>query len=666
MSVRRLTVCIVGAGPRGLSVLERLCAHERKSASHPAVTVHVVDPARPGAGRVWRTGQPRQLLMNTVASQVTVFTDGSVDMAGPVEAGPSLHEWARELAALSPVEELLGGHDDATLAEARALGADSYPTRAFYGCYLEEMFRRVVCGAPAHLEVRVHRSTAVSLADETPGSGGAQSLLLADGTRLAGLDAVVLALGHVRAEEPGAPDPRAAALGLAHFPPANPADLDLSGIAPGTPVLLRGLGLNFFDHMALFTLGRGGAFSRRPHGLRYHPSGLEPRLYAGSRRGVPYHARGENEKGVDGRHTPLLLTPERIAELTGRHREGPGLSFLRTLWPLIAREVECVYYGTLLASRGRAAERDAFVTAYLAGGDDTDRGGVLERFGIGPADRWCWERTASPHPRHGFTGPDGHRRWLLEHLAQDVRRARAGNVSDPHKAALDVLRDLRNEIRLVVDHGGLDGLSHRDDLDGWYTGLNAFLSIGPPASRIEEMAALIEAGVLDVVGPGLEVDIDEADAAFVARSPLVAGRPVRAHVLIEARLPVTDLRRTADPLLRDLLRSGQCRSYRIPAGRAPEGYETGGLEVTRRPYRLVDALGRAHPRRFAFGVPTEAVHWVTAAGARPGVNSVTLGDADAIAHAVASLTPAAAPRLPAYEDPGVRCPSDDRLTEVTA
>jgi hypothetical protein len=46
---------------------------------------------------------------------------------------------------------------------------------------------------------------------------------------------------------------------------------------------------------------------------------------------------------------------------------------------------------------------------------------------------------------------------------------------------------------------------------------------------------------------------------------------------------------------------------------------------------VLDAEDRPHPRRFAFGVPTETVHWVTAAGIRPGVDSVILGDADAIA-----------------------------------
>jgi len=41
---------------------------------------------------MWRTSQPGELLMNTVASQVTLFTDDSVDCAGPTVPGPSLYE----------------------------------------------------------------------------------------------------------------------------------------------------------------------------------------------------------------------------------------------------------------------------------------------------------------------------------------------------------------------------------------------------------------------------------------------------------------------------------------------------------------------------------------------------------------------------------------------
>ncbi|MFD9069055.1 FAD-binding protein, partial [Streptomyces lasiicapitis] len=240
-----------------------------------------------------------------------------------------------------------------------------------------------------------------------------------------------------------------------------------------------------------------------------------------------------------------------------------------------------------------------------------------------------------PHRDERFSGPGAFRTWLLGRLRQDVAEARAGNVEGPLKAALDVLRDLRNEIRQLVDHGGLHGDSHRDDLERWYTPLNAFLSIGPPARRIEEMTALIEAGVLTVIGPDVKVDTDSVSGAFTAHSPLVPGSRVRAEALIEARLPDITLRGTGDALLRRLLRTGQCAPHRIRT-RNGGWYETQGLAVTTRPFRVLDAQGRPHPRRYAFGVPTESVHWVTAAGIRPGVNSITLTDSDAIARAVLS------------------------------
>src|SRR5262245_17252556 len=147
----RLEVAVVGVGPRGLSVLERLCANERAGSPHSEVVVHVVDPAAPGAGAVWRTDQSRHLLMNTVASQITLYTDESSRIDGPVEPGPSLWEWAASLTSA----------DDETLAEAATLGPNSYPTRAFYGTYLHECFRRIVANAPAQVSVRVHRSHAV-------------------------------------------------------------------------------------------------------------------------------------------------------------------------------------------------------------------------------------------------------------------------------------------------------------------------------------------------------------------------------------------------------------------------------------------------------------------------------------------------------------------------
>ena len=633
----QLRVCVIGVGPRGMSVLERLCANARQLPPDARIAVHVVDPHPPGPGQVWRTTQSDLLLMNTVSSQVTLFTDESVEMDGALEPGPSLYEWARFLTLMQPADRAEGVADERTLAEARALGPDTYPTRAFYGRYLAWAFARTVRTAPPQVSIEVHPCRAVTL-DDVDGDPARQQVKLEDGTTLTGLDHVVLSMGHLPIE-PTAEEAELAAFAerhdLTYVRPGNPADTDLAAVPPGAVVALRGLGLNFFDHMTLLSVGRGGTFERRAGRLVYRPSGREPHLFAGSRRGVPYHARGENEKGAHGRHLPMVLTPAVVTALQARSKVGPGLDFRRDLWPLVAKEVETVYYATLLEGRSCSCDAERFRADYLRhpwnGAGERQ---VLERYGLAE-DGWDWHRIAFPQAGRVFTSAEDFREWMLGYLRMDVVQAREGNVSNPLKAALDVLRDLRNEIRMVVDHGGLTGRSHARDLDGWYTPLNAFLSIGPPTRRVEEMIALIEAGVLEVTGPHTVVRPDPDTGTFLVESD-VPGSEQHAVVLIEARMPDIDMRRAADPLLRHLRVTAQCRWHTIadPGGTI---HETGGLSVTERPYHLVDAAGVPHPRRFVLGVPTESVHWVTAAGIRPAVNSVTLADSDAVALTVLGL-----------------------------
>ncbi|KAI9931692.1 hypothetical protein ASPWEDRAFT_37449 [Aspergillus wentii DTO 134E9] len=600
-------IAIVGMGPRGTSTLERLCASAPDFLNPGTrLTVHVVDPSNPGAGRVWRTEQSSELLMNTVTSQVTLFTDESVVCSGPIREGPSLYKWAA--------------------AAKLGLGPDDYPTRAQYGHYLEWVFNKVVREAPPEVEVEVHSARAVRLDNA---SDGRQTLTLSTGRSIPGLAAVILSQGHL----PLLLDPEqqqlaiyAARNNLRHLSPSNPADVDLSSLQPGEPVFLRGLGLNFFDYMALLTIGRGGRFTRTSHGLRYHPSGNEPRLYAGSRRGIPYQARGDNAKGAYGRHYPLIITDQVINDFRKRSESGNAPDFLTEIWPLVAKEVETVFYEALLKQHGK--EAPDFQARFLATPrESAEEAQILEEFGISEENRWSWERIVRPYGEQTFTAGVW-RDWLLDYLREDANEASLGNADGPLKAALDVLRDLRNEVRLIVDHAGLSGTSHRDHLDRWYTPLNAYLSIGPPRQRIEQMIALIEAGILDVLGPRPEVRPE--DGAWIVNSPQVPGLTVRVTTLIEARLPEPNLRNTADDLLAHLLKSGQCRPHLV------DGYETGGLDVTNAPYQLIDSKGRAHERRFAVGVPTEGVHWVTAAGARPGVNSVTLSDTDAVARGALS------------------------------
>ncbi len=629
-----LRLAILGMGPRGLSVLERLCANIPELSHTQKVEIHVVDPHPPGPGSVWRTDQSRHLLMNTVSSQVTLFVDPSVSCEGRRVPGPSLYEWAN---ALGQTDEP-GVYEDGLVEEARKLLPDSYPTRAFYGHYLKWVFRYLVNNLPANASIHVHSTRAITLDDAQDGS---QRLRLEDGTELQQVDVVILALGHTPVsltdEERRLRD-WANENGLVYITPSNPADVDLSRISGGEPVILRGLGLNFFDYMAEFSIGRGGRFVRREDGkLSYQASGREPKMYAGSRRGVPYHARAENQKGPYGRHVPRLVPLSWIESLRKRVKAGESISFRDEIWPVLSKEVQTVYYTALIRAQSGDPAAEEFQKRYLTLPLDSEQERLLlSEYGVSLDKRWSWERLACPHGDRAFSSQEEFRAWMLEYLRQDVAEASLGNISGPLKSALDSMRDLRNEVRLLVDHGGISGASYRDDLNHWYTPLNAFLSIGPPVARIEQMVALMEAGILEVVGPHMGVEMLTAPARFRTSSPMVGTEGFEAKALIEARLPEIDLRRTTDPLLSYLLKSGQCSPYRI-VNADGSSYETGGLAVTERPYRLLDARGGAHQRRFAFGVPTEGVHWVTAAGIRPGVNSVTLADSDAIARTALSM-----------------------------
>jgi hypothetical protein len=638
-------IAVIGVGPRGLSVVERLCANAGSLLPEgKSLVIHLIDPHVVGGGLVWRNSQDGLLLMNTVASQVTMFVDATVDCEGPVISGPSLYEWARAVALIGSSEL-----SAAALAEAAALGPDDYPSRSFYGCYLEWTLRRIRQTASDRVSFTQHPARAVDVRDV---EGGRQQVRLDDGGSVEGLHAVVLALGHLPHElldTEAALEKFAAARGLTYIGPSNPADVQLEHLRAGEPVILRGMGLNFFDYLALLTVGRGGCFEPGADGrLVYRPSGREPRLITGSRRGVPYHGRARNEKGPFGRHEPRYLTHEVIARFRARADRGTPADFRADLWPLIDHEVRTVYYTALQREQGHPGRSEEFADAFGPAGPadvpltgdplaarETDlQAALLDAYGIAAEWRFDWRWIARPYPASALASTADFRRWLREYVARDVVEADKGNLTGPLKAALDVLRDLRNEIRLLVDHGGLSGDAYRDDLQRWYMPLNAFVSIGPPLERIEQFGALMDAEVLEVLGPDLRVDC--VDGRFVASSGACPDLSLSATALVEARLPEADLHRTTDVLLRSLLARGECRSYRIPIS-GGGWYVTGGVAVTRRPNHLIDAADRPHPRRFAFGVPTEGVHWVTAAGIRPGVNSVILGDSDAIARSCLKL-----------------------------
>lgn len=623
-----LRLAVIGVGPCGLTIFERICANLAEVSPAGPVHIFLIDPECVGTGTFWRTGQSSHLLINTTASRVTVFTDPSVHMEDPVSPGPSLYQWATYLNNV----DSLGVQSDQLLAEARDMASDTYPTRTFYGHYLRWAFEHIRNRSHERIDIIEVHGSAVDVRDDT---SGLQTIELDTGDELAEIDAVVLTQGRLPGRSGGdAISPAVTTVvgtgALQYIRAGNAADADLSQVTAQTPVIVRGLGLTFFDYMTLLTSGRGGSFAETNGMLTYLPSGREPVVYAGSRRGIPYHALCANPKNSIGDTARLVLTQERIDELRARASQTGDVNFRHDVWPLIAKEVETAYYSVLLADRISPRElrrfRGLFIAAPIRSTEEAD---VLTRFNIEGHLRWDWLRNLDPSHGIPFSDSASFNQWLLGHLNKDVRNARLGSARSAVTAALVALQEVRDDVLQAVDHGGITASSYREDFNNWYAPMNAFLTLGPPVHRIEEMVALIRAGILHLVGPHLQVDADAAEGCFTAHSPVVGNSTVHARTLIDARLCEPPVGRSSDKLMQNLLRRGEVRPRTLPD---PTGspYDTGCIEVTGLTHTLIDHCGAAHPRRFALGSTTAD------AGPQPRISSTAFSAADALARAMLS------------------------------
>ncbi|WP_086738910.1 FAD/NAD(P)-binding protein [Streptomyces glaucescens] len=584
----RASLVIVGAGPRGTGVLERIAANAAELAPGTGLDIHLVDPYPPGPGRIWRTEQSPLLWMNSRAEDVTVFTDTSVEMAGPVREGPALHEWA-------------------------GLAGDAFVGRRVQGSYLRWAYRRAVAALPP--EVTVHHHPCRALRVSGPREGR-QRVWLADRPRPLLADLVILTLGHLDAE----PDEEQAALGayardhgLVHLPPDFTADSDLTPLRPGEPVLVRGFGLAFVDLMVLLTEGRGGRFDQDT----YLPSGREPVLYVGSRRGVPYHSKIGYR--LDGAPPPLprFFGPAEVDALLARPE---GFDFRRDVWPLVEKELGYAHYHRLF---GAHPERTGFgwgvfERAYAAADDPAERAALVAAAVPDPADRLDLAALDRPLAGTRYPSHEAFQAGLRRYVEADLTR-RHDPAHSPDLAVFGALLSV---------YGRLTRLG---DIGPWWHGFFSYLASGPPGPRLRQMLALSRAGVLRFVGADMGVRAE--GGVFRATSPTVPGFAVEARALVEARLPQPTAARSRDPLLRELYAEG--------AAATPDGL----LRVDTVDGRVLDRSGRPHPRRFALGPHTDA----RGAGAftRPRTGGPAFRQNDAAARAVLTFLRAPAGRAAA-------------------
>jgi hypothetical protein len=415
-----------------------------------------------------------------------------------------------------------------------------------------------------------------------------------------------------------------------HAPPSYTTDVDYSPIAPGQDVIVSGMGLAFVDLLVLLMEGRGGRFEDTPDGgLAYLPSGAEPRIWAGSRRGVPYHSKISAQLRGEPAGAPRFFTAEAVAALLAEHGE---LDFRTQLWPLIAKDAGYGYYRELFTGY---PERTAMGWTEFA-----ERFGAVDWYSpervrlvaeTVPDARLHLDLEQLDHPfaGRGFSGLSDIQAAVTSHIEHDLR-LRTGPDHSETLALFTALLQLYMELGRLVPAERLNARSQRT-VHGWWHGFFSFVDSGPPPRRLREMLALHRAGVLRFIGPGLEVTADEESGRFVATSAQ-SGVTVKASALIEARLPAPSVSRSANPLLRELHRSGLGAEQQLLSA---EGLHSTGRLLVSEHNELLSPVGERRPRLFGVGPGTSG--WGAGAFARPGTNAAPFRENDALARRILTV-----------------------------
>ncbi|GAA2834601.1 FAD-NAD(P)-binding protein [Leucobacter komagatae] len=684
------SIAIVGLGPRGASLIERLGVHLSADSTQVEFELHLIDDGQPGPGRIWRTDQTRELCMNTLADAVTLFTEPGSSVSGDVVEGPTLYEWcvlARE-AALGSEAPQRGADEEiphsraATFAayparaglaaeyreELAALRPESHPSRALYGEYLSWFFRRAITELPERVTVIHHRARAIAVERK----GGRERLTLSrDGLATGSTvtaDAVIAATGWL----PRTQSPADAALAarvsarpdLTWVRQGSPVEQDLAAILPGEAVIVRGLGMGFFDTVTLLTQGRGGSFvpaPGEPGGLRYVASGRESVVHVTSRRGVPFRAKSRY-----GSLPPRA--DQRLLREVDWQRVPRPINFDAALWPRIVGDAFLAHAETLgrvrpdalgsvedggrqdpqTALAGIEAAIRTVIAPAASGTSSPDLGDVAREvaravapFIPDPADRLDLAGEIAP-VRGEFPSPEAFSDWVVERVAADLREVDLG-ADSPVKAGLWSVSSARGFAAQVGTLGGFDAESRASGL-ALLTALGGMVGSGPPAFRNNELLALAAAGLVRFIGPEATVGVDER--GFVASSPAVRGSEVTSRALVDAWMEFHDVRTTRDPFTTSLLDAGRARAFAI-SSRTGATAATGGIDIDEATGRLIGANGTIDESVHFAGIPVDDTLHGTIISPMPGTDPPMLRETDRVAASAltVALTAAATPTL---------------------
>ncbi|MGD6740059.1 FAD/NAD(P)-binding protein [Photobacterium leiognathi subsp. mandapamensis] len=601
-------IAIIGSGPRGMSVLERLAVISETFLQ--PLEIVLIDDSKIGEGRIWDSRQSKNYLMNTLSTEISAFSGhGPVKGARP-GSGPSFAEWWQEF------------HDDFEYYHGVA-------PRAYYGQYLNFVYRSVQEHLPDHVSLLAVHDKAVDI-EATSNGSVVHTQIYGD----VECDTVVITTGHSTNEYQGVfkelEQFAAESSGVTFIAGDSSGDIDFSQIEAQENVGVVGLGLAFFDVVSELTEGRGGEFHTEPDGsYRYTPSGKEPKLYCGSRSSLPILARGVNEKDANYKHQHGIFTKAKIQAI--RAQVGDNLNFSGDIWPLLEAEVNLAYFKQWIANECSEEQAQRFKSCVIDHAiDESAKIAHLASAYLNTATRALdLNSLARPFEACQYETEKDWQRSLISLLEEDLQAAEKGNIRSPLKSALDVLRHSRDQIRAAVDFGGLSPASHKEFLFD-YVPVITLLSAGPPLFRIKQLIALMDVGIISVVPPKMNISMEEE--GYQISSEVAPYYNQVVTTLIDARIPTTNIYLDKNPLIKNLLSRGVFTSFNNSSLNGGS-FDTGGVNVTLSPFHPIDRDGKPQTGLFVLGIPTEHTRWFMQSGSsRPSRWIDFMVDADAVAH----------------------------------
>ncbi|GAF35586.1 FAD/NAD(P)-binding protein [Lentilactobacillus farraginis] len=516
------------------------------------------------------------------------------------------------------------GYSNQIIEAAANLDSKDYAPRILYGAYIKWFYDELIKLQPVEVATTIHEDQVTALSRNSDGSVTIQTR-----DKAFTFDKVVMSLGqqdnYLNNREQGLAQ-YAEDNHLRYLAPTHPGDADLSGIPAGEDIIIRGLGLSFNDYISELTLGRGGQFMHNPDGsLSYQPSGREPRIIAGSRRGIPYYPKAISEKGYGEQVQPVFLTDTKMnaASVNGKL---PYNTFI----DLLKLDMELVYYSLMINDRYPSKSATEFKKQFIAA-DNPET--VVDAYGFEEEDRFDWDYILDPFKDVQIISTQNYQSIILNWLNNVTADANKGSKTGPLGAALEVLRDFRTPIRKLVAKGRLSNDDYINRFLKQFNSDNNFLSIGAPALRSEQLSALIRSGIVIILAPGMEVKGE--NGWFETASPKRNTDKFKSATLLEARVPKPDLTITANPLLENLAENGLARPRILQADQTE--FQLGAVDVDPKTDQLLTKAGNAEDNLYIWGVPLEGLRYLTSASPRPGVDDPALQTADKIAAEILGL-----------------------------